>query len=322
MAPPLTRRRAIVILAAATGFPPLAAQGAPEAVRWRGVLLGAPCAIDLYHPDRRRAEEALDAGLATARRLEGLFSLYRPESALSQLNRAGALAAPDPDFVALLKAAQEYARLTEGAFDPTVQPYFTLLARHFSTRDADPDGPSPAEWRAARARVGADRMIVADDRVVLLDGAQVTLNGIAQGYITDRVASILAEAGVGNALVDMGEIRALGGRPGGGAWSVGLETPDGAIWRHVDCKNRAVATSAGGGFVFDRAGRFNHIFDPRTGACAHRFRAVTVAAPTATTADALSTAFSLLPVDAITSIARVAGVRVYMPDVGAGGTGP
>ncbi|WP_424363098.1 FAD:protein FMN transferase [Methylocystis parvus] len=313
MAAPLTRRRAIVILAAAFGFSPLTARSAPEAVRWRGVMLGAPCAIDLYHPDRGRAKASLDAALAAARRLEGLFSLYQPQSALRQLNRAGALVAPAPDFVALLRAAQDYTRLTGGAFDPTVQPFFTLLSRHFSTPDADPNGPSQGDWEAARARVGAHHLIVADDRVVLLGGAQVTLNGIAQGYVTDRVASIFAEAGLANALVDMGEIRALGARPDGAPWSVGLEAPDGAIWKRIDCKDRAVATSAGGGFVFDRAGRFNHIFDPGTGACAHRSRAVAVAAPTATAADALSTAFTLLPPEEIIRISgEIEGVTTHL----------
>lgn len=290
----LTRRRAIAILACAAGLSPRAALSAPEAVRWRGMLLGAPCAVDLLHPEPVRAQEALDAALSEARRLEGLFSLYRPDSALCELNRVGVLLAPDADFVALLRVALDYARRTNGVFDPTVQPLFELMRAHFSRPGADPAGPPPEAREAARALVGATRILVRDDRVALPRGAALTLNGVAQGYVTDRVAAVLSQAGMSSALIDMGEVRCLGLRPDGGPWRVALEAPDGRLFGEIDCVNRAVATSAGGGFLFDAAGRFNHLFDPRTGDCARRFLAVSVLAPTAVMADALSTAFSLM----------------------------
>lgn len=311
----LTRRRAIVILACAAGLPPRAALTAPEAVRWRGLLLGAPCAVDLLHPEPTRAQAALDAALAEARRLEGLFSLYRPDSALCELNRVGVLVAPDADFVALLRKALDFARRTGGVFDPTVQPLFDLMRGHFARPGADPAGPPPEAWAAARARVGATRVIVRDDGIALPRGAAITLNGVAQGYVTDRVADIVAQAGLSQALIDMGEVRCLGRRPDGGPWRVALAAPDGAAFGEIDCVDRAVATSAGGGFVFDAAGRFNHLFDPRTGACAHRFRTVSVAAPTATTADALSTALSLMaPKEMAPILAGFPQARAYVLD--------
>ena len=70
------------------------------------------------------------------------------------------------------------------------------------------------------------------------------------------------------------------------------------VLRTAEIINQAVATSAGVAFQFDALGRFNHIFHPETGASAQLHRSVTVIMPTATAADALSTAFSLMPVDA------------------------
>src|SRR5262249_55612398 len=122
------------------------------------------------------------------------------------------------------------------------------------------------------------------------------LNGIAQGFATDRVVEKLRKAGLTTTLVDMGEIRAIGSRPGGAPWRVGLADPDmpGAITETIDLIDRAVATTAGAGFRFDAAGRFTHLFDPRTGRSPNLYQTISVVAPSATEADALSTAFSLM----------------------------
>jgi thiamine biosynthesis lipoprotein len=103
----------------------------------------------------------------------------------------------------------------------------------------------------------------------------------------------------------MGEIRAIGTRPDGAPWRVGLADPNepGALTETVDLIDRAVATTSGAGFRFDPSGRFTHLFDPATGRSPALYRTVSVIAPTATEADALSTAFSLMPASRIGNIA-------------------
>ena len=105
----------------------------------------------------------------------------------------------------------------------------------------------------------------------------------------------------------MGEIRAIGARPEGTPWRVGLADPErpGVLTETVDLVDRAVATSAGAGFRFDSAGRFTHLFDPATGRSPSRYSTVSVIAPTATEADALSTAFSLMPLSRIQDIVAI-----------------
>ena len=130
-------------------------------------------------------------------------------------------------------------------------------------------GPSDAELAAAVARIGQDALEVAEDRIRLARPAMsVTLNGIGEGYVTDRVVDLLRAGGVEHAMVNMGEIYALGGHPAGGPWSVGLEDPRAPSTDRPNgsrSQDRAVATSAGYGTTFDAAGRFNHLFEPRTG---------------------------------------------------------
>ena len=304
----ITRRRMIAIAATAAGSALLGGgrmAHAGDPVRWRGSALGAQVSIDIYHPDRAEAERLVERSVLDVRRLEQQFSLYRPDSAISALNRTGILVAPDADMVELLKVSLFFSDLTDGAFDPTVQPLWQLYADHFSSERPDPDGPSPQELAETLTKVGRSALLVNADRVALTRrGAGVTLNGIAQGYATDRVVDRLRSAGLSTTLVNMGEIRALGTRPSGMPWRVGLDDPDkpGVLTETIDLVDRAVATSAGAGFRFDAEGRFTHLFDPATGSSPSLYSTVSVIAPTATEADALSTAFSLMPVSRIRSI--------------------
>jgi thiamine biosynthesis lipoprotein len=318
----LTRRRMIAIAAATAGSAFLSGgRGAPgawagEAVRWRGSALGAQVSIDIFHPDREEAERVGQACLAEVRRLEGQFSLYQAGSAICALNRSGILIAPEPDMVALLRASLQFSDLTGGAFDPTVQPLWQLYSEHFSSEKPNSDGPPAKRLTEALAKVGCSGLRVSEERVSLLrHGAAITLNGIAQGYATDRVVDVLRARGLSTTLVNFGEIRALGGRGDGTPWRIGLADPDrpGALTETVNLVDRAVATTAGAGFRFDPAGRFTHLFDPRTGRSPALYRTLSVIAPTATEADALSTAFSMLDASRITDIvAARPGVQVRL----------
>lgn len=309
----LTRRRFIRISAAAAGMTLVAfpdrlraafiVEDAARQLRvWRGVALGADAMLQLHHPDAEEADRLIDQCLTEVSRLEGIFSLYRDDSALRRLNRDGYLDGPPIELVELLGCAEEFSKLTAGAFDVTVQPLWELYANHFSAPDPDPSGPSRAAITASLGRVGHDALEIDPARLSFAKpDMAVTLNGIAQGYITDRIVDLLRHAGVDRSLVDMGEIRAIGARPSGGPWIVGLEDPSapGHVAERIEIENQAVATSGGYGTQFDREGRFNHLFDPTTGKTSWRYLSVSVIAPDATTADALSTGFSLMSQESV-----------------------
>jgi FAD:protein FMN transferase len=318
-----TRRRFIGITAAAAGLSLLPFRGAAPAegavATWRGVALGAAGSLQIHHHDRAIAEELAQRSIAELRRLERLFSLYREDSALVDLNRRGVLEAPAAELVELIGEAQRYGALTGGAFDPTIQPLWTLYADHFSKSDAASDGPPAAGVKAALAKVGHERVLVSRDRIALAHGMALTLNGIAQGYITDRVVELLRAGGIEHSLVDMGESRAIGSHPDGRPWEAGISDPDNPtrIVETVSLVDQAAATSGGYGFRFDAQGRFNHLLDPKTGESAKRYKSVTVVMPTATAADALSTAFSLLPAESIGKVLKKCGegrVLLITPD--------
>ena len=295
----LTRRRALGLLAAAAGLPLVlrATRATAEVVTWHGRALGAPATLVLHHPDRPTAERLVATCAAELERLEGILSLYRADSALSELNRTGALAAPPAELVAIISDCRTFHARTAGGFDPTVQPLWRLYAEHFQSGGREA-GPAPAALADARAKVGLDAVLASPERIAFArPGMALTLNGIGQGWITDRIVELLRAAGVTSTLVDMGEIRGVGG-----PWQVGI---DGSS-ETLALTDRAIATSAPQGFAFDPEGRFTHIIDPRTGATPARYARVTVTAPTAAEADALSTGFSLMNAAAIPELPGVA----------------
>jgi thiamine biosynthesis lipoprotein len=257
----LSRRRFLVLAAATTALGSVSRRGVFE---WRGDALGGEARIRLEGP-RDQVEAALAESAAEIDRLENLFSLHRPDSQLSRLNRDGGLDAPARDLVNALTRAAMWKTRTEGAFDPAVQPDWLAAAR------GEPPKPFP--------NVAPH---LAPGRITLPPRAALTLNGIAQGLVADRVADLLIRRGFGSPVIDTGETRL----PGPARRLVGLSHAEPV--RLADC---AVSTSEPGALRF-ASGR-HHILDPRTGATPEIWRAVTVIAPRAIDADALSTAFAV-----------------------------
>lgn len=293
----ITRRRFIAVSAAfaATAARPGRALAQSALVEWRGVALGAVASIRLAHPDRAQGQRLIARCVAEIARLERIFSLYLPDSDLCRLNRDGVLAAPPHELVELLSQAAAVSAATDGAFDVTVQPLWRRYADHFAAAETDPAGPPLDD---VLPLVGWRGVAVTPGRIALArPGMAVTLNGIAQGYITDRVAELLRAEGLDQVLLDLGETRALGRHPDGRPWRAGLADPaaPARVALRLDLAEGALATSGGDGTVFDAAGRFGHLLDPRSGRPVPLGRSVSVLAARATLADAASTALALLP---------------------------
>ncbi|MFC0810714.1 FAD:protein FMN transferase [Paracoccus panacisoli] len=280
-------------------------QGALRVTDWRGIALGAEARLILAHPD---ADRLVAAALDELARLERIFSLYRTDSELARLNREGALSAPSTEMVELLTLAGVVHGATEGAFDPTVQPVWAAHATAAAAGRAVTD----AERRAALALTGWEGVEVTPARVALArPGMALTLNGIAQGFITDRVAARLGALGLTDVLCEMGEITARGAAPEGGPWPVQLSNG-----RALPLSGRAVASSAPRATVFDPEGRLGHIIDPRSGLpSGQALSLVSVSAPSAALADSLSTAGCLLgPEGLARAVAGFDGVRIEACD--------
>jgi thiamine biosynthesis lipoprotein len=294
----VTRRRFLRVVAAVAGLPAVIATVRATApnVRlcsWRGEVLGTLAEVSLWHPDAAFARRTILRVRQEIDRFERIVSLYRRDSEISRLNETGTLMKPSPELRKLVEESQRLGELSGGAFDISVQPLWRLYETHFWSRtDIQPDiaaracdvARSVVDFHGIESGAGALRFT--------RPGMAITLNGIAQGYISDVIADMLRNEGFENAVVDLGEYRTIGRHPDGRPWRIGIRDGrnPGSVDRIIDLEDMALAVSGGYGTTFEASGRFHHIFDPRTGASANTVVDVAVIGPRATAADGLATA--------------------------------
>ncbi|HEY7300261.1 MAG TPA: FAD:protein FMN transferase [Xanthobacteraceae bacterium] len=293
-----TRRRALRIFAAVAGLPVLIAAVRATAPKgqfytWSGEVLDAASELTLWHTDAAFAQRTILRVRGEIERFERIFSLYRSDSEISRLNAAGRLVQPAAELRELVDLSQRFGEISGGAFDISVQPLWRLYEAHFWSHSAVQSDIAERAREVARALVDFRRI---DSGAASIDFARsnmaITLNSLAQGYITDFVADMLRNEGFESAVVDLGEFRTLGRHPDGRPWRLGIRdgTIAGKLDRMVELENMALAVSGGYGTTFEPSGRYHHIFDPHTGASAHSLVDVAVIGPRATTANGLSTA--------------------------------
>jgi thiamine biosynthesis lipoprotein len=294
----LTRRRAIRIAAAAAGLPLMiaavrATAPAGQFFNWQGEVLGALSEMTLWHTDAAFAQRTILKVRGEIARYERIFSLYQADSEISRLNAAGTLAKPASELRALIDESQRFGVLSAGAFDITVQPLWRLYEAHFWSHANVVDDIVARAQDVARVLIDFRRIDVGASHIAFARaGMAITLNSVAQGYITDAIADLLRNEGFESAVVDLGEFRTLGRHPDGHAWRLGIRNALAAdgVGRMVDLDDMALAVSGGYGTTFEPTGRFHHIFDPQTGASANRLADAAVIGPRATTANGLATA--------------------------------
>lgn len=266
-----------------------------QPVRWQGYALGTEGQFTLYTDQPAQAKRILETCFAEIRRLEALFSLYDDQSQLSQLNRTGSLKNPAPEWQPLLRAIDQAHQQTDGLFDPTIQPLWKAYDAHFKAQPEATPAPDEATLHRALAHTGWQHVQHSDREIRFQQaGMSLTLNGIAQGYITDRIAEILQAAGYGQVLIELGETRALGQHPQQRPWQLGIQDAHDRthIYHVAELENQALATSGSYGSPFSQDGKYHHLIHPKTGRPTAVWQSLSVIAPTATEADALSTGLS------------------------------
>lgn len=238
-------------------------------------------------------EALLQAAEARVRELEGLLSVTGRGSEIHALNRDGA-AELSPDTGSLLRGALELCARTQGALDISTYPVLRIWG--FTTGDyAVPDGETIA---ALLPLVDYTRVELDGNAAALPDGMEIDLGSVAKGYTGAALAALLREGGVTSALLDLGgNIQAVGAKPNGSPWRVGVRNPAGeGNLGVVEVENQAVITSGGYERYFEEDGvRYWHILDPQTGAPARSgLASVTVVGDGGLMCDGLSTALFVM----------------------------
>lgn len=274
----MNRRRFLHITAAFCAAPVAthtAAQADAAPAIWKGQALGANARIAISGLPEHRAALLWPKIEKLLEQIDADFSLHRA-STLTRLNETGYIANPTRALQNIIAFSGRVHKATNGVFDPSIQPLWLATAEGKDTVQA-------------HKNIGWSRLEATPESVRLQPGMALTFNGIAQGFAADVIAEYLYGKGLRNVLVDMGEVMALG-QNGLKPWRIGIAGPDGKTLGETTLKNRALATSSPRGTLIGKGSA--HILHPAGGL--PLWSTVSVSAPSAAIADALSTAFCLM----------------------------
>jgi thiamine biosynthesis lipoprotein len=203
----------------------------------------------------------------------------------------------DGDLRFALEEAVRFSEKTGGAYDPTLG----LLSDLWSEAARKGVLPEPPEAEGLlpgrpasteRARVDLSR----PDMVRLGEGVSIDLGGIGKGYAADRIME-LCKGRISTGLFSLGtsSIAALGGRPDGEDWTVGLRLPEKnafSCFGVLRLRDLHISTSGDYESEFTIDGNsYHHIIDPLTGYPADTdLRSVTIISESGAMSEAYSTA--------------------------------
>jgi FAD:protein FMN transferase len=247
--------------------------------------------IFIVHPDGRYAGQAAWEAFLLLDRLGQDLSRFIENSDISQLIAAAPgqrIRLTLPAFECLV-AAKSASEQTGGAFDITVG----ALIRCWRNEDYSPRTPSQQEIEDAKSKIGWRHLHLFDDISACVDcpGLRIDLGAIGKGFAIDQMAELLKEWEIETAMLSSGgsTIRALSRPPGMAGWPVSVSDP---LNRQKILEMLTLADCALSCSGIEKG---PHIIDPRTGRPAADRLSAWSLVPDATAADALSTAFLIMP---------------------------
>jgi len=263
-------------------------------VKISGPIQGTYYVVTYYDSQGRDLQNEIESLLKD---FDQTASMWVENSIISKINRDDPDTKPNKLFIDLFNKSKFVYENSDGAFDPTVGPLVNAWGFGFTDRlKVDQfiiDSLLPF--------VGFDKVKLENNNIIKSDPRiQFDLNAIAQGYSVDLLGKFLEKKGIKNYLVDIGgEVLAIGRKPKGESWKVGIERPsDNAEYGEglkaiVNLENKAMATSGNYRKFYEEDGiRYSHTIDPKTGyPVQHSLLSVSVLADDCATADAWATAF-------------------------------
>ncbi len=272
--------------------------------------------------DEAAARAAMTKALAEIGRLEALLSEWREDSEIGRVNRQpGEWVKLGPESLDVIEKGLWAGSISGGVFDITFQAMSDVW-KFGSASDPKPRVPTRAEIEPRRKLVDYRRVEVDDtaSSVRIGQGQKLGLGGIAKGYIVDRAARVLADAGLEAFLVQAGgDLFGAGKKPDGTPWVSGIQDPRAAVgefFATIALEDHAFSTAGDYARAYVvKNKRYHHIIDPRTGYPATACRSVTVWAPDAFLADAVDDiVFILGPDQGLPLVESLEGVGVVIVD--------
>ncbi len=270
--------------------------------------------IKVMDKNNVKSKDAIEKSFDEIERIESLMSTEKKNSQIYRLNHAGTdWIKLSPEVIHVLKKAKEYARKTNGYFDPTAKPLVDLWMEKVKKEGKIPE---TSELEEKLELVNWKNLIIDEknNRARFREnGMMITLGGIAKGYAIDQACKLLKANGIENGLVNIGgDIRVFGPKK----WEIGIEDPrqEGELLETLYLENKSVVTSGDyRRYYLLGKRRIHHIINPMTGKPATKSISVTIIAKNCISADAYSTSTFVAGPDEGTEILdylKIAGLIV------------
>lgn len=242
-------------------------RGAVHLFRFPFKAMGSPCEIQIYAGNPHEAQTVARIAIGDVERLEQRYSRYRPDSFLSEINRAAAAGesiSVDAETAGLLNYADTCYEQSDGLFDITSG----LLRQAWNFKSGKL--PEDHAIKALLGRIGWHMVRWrAPQLQFTVPGMEIDFGGIVKEYAVDRLAALAVSNGIHHGLINLGgDVRVIGPHPDGSAWKVGIQHP-----RNRDAAIETIAVRRGGiasSGDYERCitldgVRYGHILNPKTG---------------------------------------------------------
>lgn len=259
-------------------------------------IMGTVFEIAAYDHSPDHASAAIEKAFEEIIGLDDLLSNYKPQSALSNLNRSAHFhqEVVPADLYRIVEQSVQYSRMSGGKFDISVAPLVNLWKAALLGEKM----PSREQEEAVRSCVGYEKIeLTPPDRISFRSSClRIDLGAIGKGYAVDRAVEVLRSSGIQNALINAGgsTLFAMGSPPGQNGWLLHLRDPSAKVDPQVVLTDESVSTSEQTAPSLLGKDSPGHIIDPDTGIPLKSDFAVSAISRTATESDALSTTLLLL----------------------------
>ncbi|WP_367769781.1 FAD:protein FMN transferase [Flavobacterium sp. WC2421] len=286
-------------------------------------MLGSPFEMIVVAKDIPEADGYIDMAVAEVSRIEHLISDWIPTTPISEVNRnAGIKPVKVPQEVFdLVGRAMKISELTSGAFDIS----YASMDKIWKFDGSMTRMPTTEEIKNSVSKVGYKNIILDPKNTTIFlknEGMKLGLGGIGQGFIADKIKTMLIGKGVVAGIVNIsGDINTWGKQLDGEKWKVGIKNPmnKDKIFATFPLEDSSVETSGSyEKYVTFNGKRYSHIIDTRTGYPASGVISVSVFAKSTELADALATGIFVLGVDVgLDLVNQLPGIGcIYVDDKG------
>lgn len=254
--------------------------------------------VSVYASSSKKGDDVCRQIQSRVEELEQILSTTLPSSDVYFINQNSKLPSSiKSELGSLLDFCGQMYEKTDGAFNPSLYP----VIKEWGFTTGEYKVPSDDVIQKLLLNIDFSKLKGLESGADIPSGMEIDFGAVGKGYAADEALLILQENGIKSALLDFGgNIQAVGKKPEGSLWKVGIKNPwDGQVACALSVESKAVVTSGGYERFFEKDGeRYIHIFDPATGHPSQSdLESVTIVCESGKYADALSTALFVMGKD-------------------------